>query len=227
VGFSFSTTTTFRGYCLQTVIQPLVETTGLLISWIFSFLPWTLPTSTEQKGGGLLSDHPHGHNHLYSQFTDWGWFLKTYPRVRIFTYSPRTDTKSKCLQNPWGVTLTMEPNHPDVNVVMSTLDVMSRVFSLRTSTCLSKNSGETWDADTLTCTVDTTGVSSTAQCAVKKAGLTVVTTVSSLSHPRACSPSSLRLVSPQFNCNNRTLAVTRCAFLHTLRVSIRATNNGT
>jgi len=105
---------------------------------------------------------------------------------------------------------------------MSTLDVMSRVYSLRTSTCLSKNSGETWDADTLTCTVDTTGASSTAQCAVKKAGLTVVTTVSSLSHPRACSPSSLRLVSPQFNCNNRTLAVTRCAFLHTLRASIRA-----
>jgi len=36
---------------------------------------------------------------------------KTYPRVRISVYSPRTTTRSKCLQNPWGVTLTMEPNH--------------------------------------------------------------------------------------------------------------------
>jgi len=35
---------------------------------------------------------------------------KTYPRDRILTYSPRTGTRSKCLQNPWGVILTMEPN---------------------------------------------------------------------------------------------------------------------
>ena len=99
------------GYCLRAVIQPLVETTGLLISWVFSFLPQTIPTSTDQQGGDLLPDHPHGHNHLYSHFTDRSWFLTTYPRVRIFTYSPRTGTSSKCLQNPWGVTLTMEPNH--------------------------------------------------------------------------------------------------------------------
>ena len=31
----------------------------------------------------------------------------TYLRVRICSYSPRTGI----LQNPWGVTLTMEPNH--------------------------------------------------------------------------------------------------------------------
>ena len=36
---------------------------------------------------------------------------KTYPRVRIFGYSPRIGTRSKCLQNPWGVTLTIESNH--------------------------------------------------------------------------------------------------------------------
>jgi len=100
-----------QGSCLRTVIQPLAETTGLLISSVFSFLPRTIPTSTDQQGEGLLSDHSHGHNHLYSQSTDWGLLLKTYPRVRIFTYSPRTGTRSKCLQNPWGVTLTMEPNH--------------------------------------------------------------------------------------------------------------------
>jgi len=43
--------------------------------------------------------------------TDWGWFLKTYPRVRILTYSPRTGTRSKCPQDPWGVDLSLEPNH--------------------------------------------------------------------------------------------------------------------
>ena len=68
-----------QGSCLRTVIQPLTETAGLLISWVFPFLPRTIPTSTDQQGGGLLSDHPHGHNHLYSQSTDWGWFLKDIP----------------------------------------------------------------------------------------------------------------------------------------------------
>jgi len=72
---------------------------------------WIPNQKKKKKSGGLLPDHPHGHNHLYSKFTDWVWFLKTYPRVRIFTYSPRTVTRSKCLQTPWGVTFTMEPNH--------------------------------------------------------------------------------------------------------------------
>ena len=61
-----------QGSCLRTVIQPLTETAGLLISWVFPFLLRTTPTSTDQQGGGLLSDHPHRHNHLYSQSTDWG-----------------------------------------------------------------------------------------------------------------------------------------------------------
>jgi len=65
----------------------------------------------DEQGGGFLSDHPHGQNHSHGQFTDWGWFLKTYPRVRILTYSPRIGTRSKYLHNPWGVILTMEPNH--------------------------------------------------------------------------------------------------------------------
>jgi len=68
-----------QGSCLRTVIQPLTETAGLLISWVFSFLPQTLPTSTDQQAVGLLADHPHGHNHLYSQSTDWGRFLKDIP----------------------------------------------------------------------------------------------------------------------------------------------------
>ena len=100
-----------HGVCPRTVIQPLGETTGLLISWGFFFLPRTIPTSPDRQGGGLLSDHPYGHNHLYSQSTDWDCFLQTYPRVCIFTYSPRTGTRSKCLPNPWGVTLMTEPNH--------------------------------------------------------------------------------------------------------------------
>ena len=32
-------------------------------------------------------------------------------RVRILTYSPRTGTRSKCPQDPWGVDLSPEPNH--------------------------------------------------------------------------------------------------------------------
>ena len=100
------------GYFLQTVNQPLTETTGLLISWACSFLPRTISTTTDEQGGGLLSDHPHGHNHSDPQFTDWGWFFMTYLRVEILTHSPRTGTRSNCLQNPWGVDLTMmEPNH--------------------------------------------------------------------------------------------------------------------
>ena len=37
--------------------------------------------------------------------------LLTYLKVEILTYSPRTGTWSKCLQNPWGVDLTLVPNH--------------------------------------------------------------------------------------------------------------------
>ena len=71
-GFSLFYYYKLQGSCLQTVIQPLTETTGLLMSWVFSFLPRTIPTLTDQQGGGLLVDHPHGYNHLYSQSTDWG-----------------------------------------------------------------------------------------------------------------------------------------------------------
>jgi len=71
-GFSLFHHYNLQGSCLQTVIQPLTETTGLLMSWVFSFLPRTIPTLTDQQGGGLLVDHPHGYNHLYSQSTDWG-----------------------------------------------------------------------------------------------------------------------------------------------------------
>jgi len=50
-----------QGSCLQTVIHPLVETAGLLISWVFSFLPRTIPTSTDQQGGVSFRP-PHGQN---------------------------------------------------------------------------------------------------------------------------------------------------------------------
>ena len=72
-----------------------------------SFQTTPIDTITHTQTQSLIPRH----NHSYPQFTHWGWFLKTYPRVRILTYSPRTGTRSKCLQTPWGVILTMEPNH--------------------------------------------------------------------------------------------------------------------
>jgi len=96
-----------QGSCLRTVIQPLAETASLLISWVFSFLPRTIPTSTDQQGGVTpMGTIPHTHSPRTGVESS-----KTYPRVRIFAYSPRTGTRSKCLLNPWGVTLTKEPNH--------------------------------------------------------------------------------------------------------------------
>jgi len=64
--------------------------------------PWAQSLIFTVHGLGLI---PQRHTH-------WGWFLKDIPRVRIFPYSPRTSTRTKCLQNPWGVTFTMEHNHP-------------------------------------------------------------------------------------------------------------------
>jgi len=91
-----------QGSCLQTVIQPLAETADLLIS---------IPISTDQQGGVCFQPTPMGKiTRTHSPRTGVE-SSKTYPRVRIFAYSPRTGTRSKCLQNPWGVTLEMEPNH--------------------------------------------------------------------------------------------------------------------
>jgi len=61
-----------QGSCLRTVIQPLVKTAGLLVSWVFSFLPRTIPTSTDQQGGVSFQTTPIGKNHSYSQSPDWG-----------------------------------------------------------------------------------------------------------------------------------------------------------
>jgi len=77
----------------------------------FPFLPRTIPPGTDQHGACFLWDHSHVHNHSRPQFTNWGWFLWPYPRVRILTFSLRTIARSKCLQIPWGVDLTLEPNH--------------------------------------------------------------------------------------------------------------------
>ena len=99
-----------QGSCLRTVIQPLVETAGLLISWVFPFLPRTIPTSTDQQGGVSFQTTPMG-KITHSQSTDWVESSTTFLRVRICVYSPRTGTRSKGLQTPWGVTLTMESNH--------------------------------------------------------------------------------------------------------------------
>jgi len=96
-----------QGSCLRTVIQPLVETAGLLISWAFPFLPRTIPTSTDQQGGVSFQTTPMGKvTHTHSPRTGVE-SSTTYLRVRIRVYSPRTGIRSKCLQNPCGVTLTM------------------------------------------------------------------------------------------------------------------------
>ena len=49
-----------QGSCLWTVIQLLAETAGLLISWVFSFLPRTIPTSMDQQGGVSFQTTPMG-----------------------------------------------------------------------------------------------------------------------------------------------------------------------
>jgi len=67
-----------QGSCLRTVIQPLVETAGLLISWVFPFLPPTIPTSTDQQGGVSFQTTPMG-KITHSQSTDWGWVLNDIP----------------------------------------------------------------------------------------------------------------------------------------------------
>jgi len=96
-----------QGSCLRTVIQPLAETAGLLISWVFSFLPRTITTSTDQQGGVSFQTTPMGKiTHTHSPRTGVE-SSTTYLRVQICEYSPRTGIRSKCLQNPWG----MEPNH--------------------------------------------------------------------------------------------------------------------
>jgi len=70
-----------QGSCLLTVIQPLAETAGLLISWVFSFLPRTVPTSTDQQGGVSFQTTPMGKiTHTHSPRTGVE-SSKTYLRV--------------------------------------------------------------------------------------------------------------------------------------------------
>jgi len=77
----------------------------------FPFLPRTIPTSTDQQGGiSFHTTHMGKITHTHSPRTGVE-SSTTYLRVRICAYSPRTGIRSECLQNPWGVTLTMEPNH--------------------------------------------------------------------------------------------------------------------
>jgi len=65
----------------------------------------------DQQGGVSFQTTPMGKiTHTHSPRTGVE-SSTTYLRVRIYVYSPRTGIRSKCLQNPWGVTLTMEPNH--------------------------------------------------------------------------------------------------------------------
>ena len=111
VGFSFFTTLTFK--ILSTDSHPATGRdcgSPHLVGFSF-FLPRTIPTSTDQQGGvSFQTTHMGKITHIHSPRTGVE-SSKTYLRVRICAYSPRTGMRSKCLQNPWGVTLTMEPNH--------------------------------------------------------------------------------------------------------------------
>ena len=55
---------TFQGFCLRTVIQPLVETTGLLNSWVFLIFTTNHTNLNGSTRGGLLPEHPHGQKSL-------------------------------------------------------------------------------------------------------------------------------------------------------------------
>ena len=68
VGFFFVTTITFKDLVYG---QSSVETAGLLISWVFLFLTTNHTNLNGSTRGGLLSDHPHGPNHSYSQSPVW------------------------------------------------------------------------------------------------------------------------------------------------------------
>ena len=78
-GFFLFNHYTFQGFCLRAVIQPLVETTGLLNSWVFLIFTTNLTNLNGSTRGGLLPEHPHGQHHSYSQSTDWGCVLNDIP----------------------------------------------------------------------------------------------------------------------------------------------------
>ena len=100
-----------QGSCLRTVIQTLVETAGLLISWVFLFFTTNHTNLNGSTRGVSFQTTPMGKiTHTHSPRTGVE-SSTTYLRVRICAYSPRTGIRSKCLQNPWGVTLIVEPNH--------------------------------------------------------------------------------------------------------------------
>jgi len=70
-----------QGSFLRTVIQPLAEAVGLLISCVFPFLPRTIPTSTDQQGGFSFQTTPMGKiTHTHSPLTGVE-SSKTHPRV--------------------------------------------------------------------------------------------------------------------------------------------------
>jgi len=110
VGFDFFTTTTFKDLVYGQSSSTGRDYGSPHIVDFFFFTTNHTNLNGSIRWGSPFRPPPWAQS-LYSQSSDWGWFLKTYPRVQIFTYSPRTGTRSKCLQNSWGVTLTMEPNH--------------------------------------------------------------------------------------------------------------------
>jgi len=111
VCFSFFTTITFKDLVYGQSSSHWERLQVSLSRGFFSFSSRTIPTSTDQQGGVSFQTNPMGKiTHTHSPRTG----VKsstTYLRVRICAYSPRTGIRSKCLQNPWVVTVTMEPNH--------------------------------------------------------------------------------------------------------------------
>ena len=111
VGFYFFYHYNLQGSCLRTVIQH-----------------WQRLQVSSYRGFFLFNHEPYQPQRINRvgvsfQTTPMGTITYTHgPRTGIdssrHTHGsesspvvPRTGTRSKCLQNPWGVTLTMEPNH--------------------------------------------------------------------------------------------------------------------
>jgi len=86
-GFFFSSTTTFQDvvYGQSSSHWHRLRVSSYCGVFLFHHGPYQPQRSTFEHGGVLLWGHSHEHNHSYPQFTDWGWFLKTYPKVRILT----------------------------------------------------------------------------------------------------------------------------------------------
>ena len=108
-GFFFFTTTTFKDlvYGQSSIHWYRLRVSSSRVFFLFYHEPYQ-PQRINKVGVSFQTTPMGKITYTHSPRTGVD-SSKTYRRVQIFIHSPRT--KSKCLQNPWGVTLTMEPHH--------------------------------------------------------------------------------------------------------------------